>query len=124
MATLPKHLLENLPVPERQSVQNWWDGLSDGSRAELVVLLDARADSCAFGFECGEWQALPLTVDTALLADPIEADADWDLDLDYLEYILINPERFPLHMYQDRIFFIGGVARRQAGFSVQRGSFP
>ena len=121
MAGLPVRLLEEVSQVEHRAADAWWAGLSDVARGELMVLLDPRADSCAFALEWDEhgaarWQPLPLSVDSELLADPEETDTDWEGS--YFEYRLINPERFSLPLYEARIFHIGGLettsAARQA----------
>ncbi len=59
---------DRVPQAERRAAQEWWAGLSDVARAELTMLLDPRADCCAFALECGkcgegQWHALPVSVD-------------------------------------------------------------
>jgi hypothetical protein len=123
MANLPQLILEELSPDDAAAALSWWARISESSRAELLLLSDPRADSCSFALTDAEsgpsmWADLPIQVNQKLLADPDEPDVDWAGD--YFEYRLLNPERWPIPLYEARTFHIGGfapslTARRQTG---------
>ena len=111
MAKLPVRLIEKATLVERRAAKDWWAGLSEVSRAELAILLDPRTESCAFAFEVnddgvGQWQSLPVCVNSELLAEPEEPDTDWYGA--YMEYRIINPEIYRVPQYEYQPFLIGG----------------
>jgi hypothetical protein len=117
MAVLPAQLVAGLSEAQRQAAVEWWERLSDATRAELAVLLDPRADSCSFSLEpdgqgSWPWYWLPVSVDSELLADSAEPDVNWYGD--YFEYRLVNPERWRVPPYEERTFYIGGLAKTGA----------
>lgn len=106
-----RQLHQGVCPSDQPAVNDWWSNLTDAARAELSVLLDPRADSCSFVMERDEhgliqWQPVPVTVNSALLVEAAEPDADWSAD--YFEYQLTHPEVFPVVMYEFRPFTIRG----------------
>jgi hypothetical protein len=127
MASLPACILEEVSPADTAAVVSWWAGVSESSRAELVMLLDPRADSCSYALTDDEqglpaWQPIPIEVNNKLLADPFEPDADWAAD--YFEYRLLNPERWPIPLYEARTFHIGGQAEWPGSIAAPEVSCP
>lgn len=121
MVALPATMLERLGRIERNSAESWWAGLTDSARDRLAILYDPCADSCSFAMEPGEngpcgWHPIPVTVDSDLIVESDEPDADWDAD--FFAYLVLNPERYPVPQYEPRPFLIGGHrVARLAGYT-------
>jgi len=117
MIDLPASLLRHVASSERELVLRWWTGLSEPARTELGALYKPKAELCSFALQRDEhgvplWEQLPIIVDSSLLFEREEPDADWDGD--FFEYRLVHPDQFRLPQYEHRAFHIGGCNTEQA----------
>lgn len=104
MQPIPPNLLGSLPPDLAADASQWWDGLTDEARTELVELCDARKE--IFLFETfSEDHADLVTGGKFLPHDDAFGIDEWGED--YFQHLLDHPELVIVYDAELRTFHIG-----------------
>lgn len=121
MTHLPSELAEGLDETGLLKAYEWWDGLADGCREEILQLCIPHLDSCQV-----RSKQLTILVDSELLCDEDDTEyteytEDW---ADFFDYMLGHPEIFPPFEPLIRLFHIGCLYSKHGGHLIAEAASP
>ncbi len=129
MTELPDSLRAAVPPASGPAVADWWAGLAEMDRLRVVDLWDARREAVFFERQADEagrlddWSGVPSVRGGRFLAsDDAWGLAEWGPG--YFEYLLANPELYPIHDPTHRTLHIGCTRHPAARACREAGGIP
>jgi len=122
MDEIPAHLLKNLAEADWSVVREWWVGLSETARSEIVWLCDERQEECFFGV-VPKGDSVPSVIGGRF----IPHDDAWGLSEwgpGYFEHLLQHPELVIDWESGRRTFHIGCTQHPAARACLTAGCLP
>jgi hypothetical protein len=124
MEAIPARLLNRLSPGDAELIADWWAGLADSDRTEVVALCDARLEECFFGVPpADQEEVIPVVIGGRFVpGDDAAGWAEWHAEL--FDHLLCHPDLVFLVPPVDRKFHIGCTRHEAARAALAAGSVP